>query len=665
MRYRRKNGTIGTGLMSGRVMDVEGEPCFLSITRDITERKGLQTALQQSEAKFSTAFRTSPDAVTITRVSDGTFVDASEGFTAIFGYTHDEVAGKTTTGLGLWADPAARGRMTAALMADGFVRNLDMTFRDKDGRLVRGLTSATLIEIDGETCLLAMTRDITDRLLAEERFRTLFESANDAIYIRDEEGRFLEVNRTACEHLGYSREELLGMTVAEIDTPEFAATLPARSRSILEHGSGFFETAHVRRDGTSIPVEINATVIDGADRKVILTIARDISERRRAEAERDVLEEQLRQAAKEEDIGRLAGGIAHDFNNLLTAIRGSASLALAELPAGPGPREDLEQIEQATDRAASLTKQLLAFARRTVLEPRVVDLGEIVLSVKPMLERLIGEDIKLITETGGGGAWVLVDPGKIEQVIVNLVVNARDAMPNGGTLTIAILVSPGPTAGPAVRTFSVADTGIGMSAETLSHLFEPFFTTKGPGAGTGLGLATVQGIVRQSGGTISATSELGKGSAFTIFLPAVVPSPDQVGPPQSDTAPPGTGSGTILLVEDDPGVRRFARRVLKQAGYQVLEAHSGTDAIRLAKTEAVQLLLTDVVMPEMSGPEVASALTLLNPGIRVLFMSGHTDKGIVRHGVLEPDVRLLAKPFAADGLLRAVHDALTAGPRRS
>jgi PAS domain S-box-containing protein len=197
MRYRRKNGTIGTGLMSGRVMDVEGEPCFLSITRDITERKGLQTALQQSEAKFSTAFRTSPDAVTITRVSDGTFVDASEGFTAIFGYTHDEVAGKTTTGLGLWADPAARGRMTAALMADGFVRNLDMTFRDKDGRLVRGLTSATLIEIDGETCLLAMTRDITDRLLAEERFRTLFESANDAIYIRDEEGRFLEVNRTA------------------------------------------------------------------------------------------------------------------------------------------------------------------------------------------------------------------------------------------------------------------------------------------------------------------------------------------------------------------------------------------------------------------------------------------------------------------------------------
>jgi PAS domain S-box-containing protein len=271
------------------------------------------------------------------------------------------------------------------------------------------------MDLDGEKCILAITHNITDRLLAQERFRTLFESANDAIYIRDEEGRFLEVNRTACDHLGYTRDELLGMSVADIDTPEFAATLPTRSRSILEHGSGFFETTHVRRDGTTMPVEISATVLDDGDRKVILSISRDISERKRAETERAILEEQLHQAAKEESIGRLAGGIAHDFNNLLTAIRGYTNLALAELPPGEGPRQDLEQVDQAADRATGLTRQLLAFARKTELEPRVVDLGEIVEHLKPMLERLIGEDVKLVTLAQGRGAWVMADPGKIEQ----------------------------------------------------------------------------------------------------------------------------------------------------------------------------------------------------------------------------------------------------------
>jgi len=547
-------------------------------------------------------------------------------------------------------------------LADGTVRRLIVTkapLRSPDG-VISGTVTASQDITERHAVQEALRR-------SEERFRTLFDFASDAIFIHDLRGKFVEVNRTACERLGYSREEFLTMSPAEIDAPDFAPLQSEREGALEGQGSAFFEAAHVRRDGTVVPVELSATIIDLGGRKAVLSIARDISERQRAEAERGALEDQLRQAQKMEGIGRLAGGIAHDFNNLLTAIRGSASLALLALPEGEGPREDLEQIEQAADRAASLTRQLLAFARRTVLQPEVVDLGEIVRHLEPMLGRLIGEDVTLVTATPGGASCVLADPGQIEQVIVNLAVNASDAMPNGGTLTIEVgnaesfeAANPAdmPLSDGPVTILSVMDTGLGMDATILEHLFEPFFTTKGPGKGTGLGLATVYGIVRQSGGTVTVRSEKGHGSTFTIYLPRVVgPSGASAGPPRKAAAG-GHRTGTILVVEDDTGVRRFASRVLETAGYRVMTASGGAAAIAEANIEGVHLLLTDVVMPGMSGREVASKLVARIPGLRVLYMSGHTDKGIVHDGVLEPDIEFLAKPFTADALLAAVEKAL-------
>lgn len=391
------------------------------------------------------------------------------------------------------------------------------------------------------------------------------------------------------------------------------------------------------------------------------------AEREVLDTERTALEAQLRQAQKMEGIGLLAGGVAHDFNNLLTVIRGNATLALAAMPPGEGPREDLEQIVEAADRAAGLTSQLLAFARRTVMKPQVVELSTIVRLLEPMLRRLIGEDVMLVTTSDGAG-FVMADPGQIQQVIVNLVVNARDAMPDGGRLTIetADIEKTDPTDSPSqaesagpMTILSVTDTGVGMGAETMEHLFEPFFTTKGPGKGTGLGLATVYGIVHQSGGTITARSQLGHGSTFTVHLPRVATTTAvSAGPPRS-TAIEAARSGTILIVEDDTGVRRFASRVLEAAGYRVLTASDGATAMAASAGTPVRLLLTDVVMPDMNGRTVAAKLAAGQPGMQVLYMSGYPDNNIVRHGVLEADIDLLPKPFTAEALLSAVDNAMT------
>ena len=388
----------------------------------------------------------------------------------------------------------------------------------------------------------------------------------------------------------------------------------------------------------------------------------------RMRGERTRLEEQFRQAQKMEAVGRLAGGVAHDFNNLLTVITGYSDLLLANPDLKPGQRSALEEIRRSAERGGALTHQLLAFSRRQPLQPRMVRLNELVLQLEKMLRRLIGEDITLITVPAASQDTVEADPGRLDQVVMNLVVNARDAMPEGGKLTIEtgtvtlnesfsarrLGVKPG-----RYVTLCITDTGVGMSAETQSHLFEPFYTTKGPGHGTGLGLATAYGIIRQSGGAISITSEIGHGTTACIYLPlAVKPLPvhEEVQKEQG----PLTGAETILLVEDETRVRRLIADVLISRGYQVLEATRGDEALRLCeeRKDPIDMAVIDVVMPEMSGPDLVRQITPLHPESLVLYISGYTDEAIIRHGILESGAAFLQKPFLPDALVRKVREVL-------
>lgn len=375
----------------------------------------------------------------------------------------------------------------------------------------------------------------------------------------------------------------------------------------------------------------------------------------------------LRQAQKMESIGQLAGGIAHDFNNLLTVINGYSALVLQRLPEGDALRAPIKAIGEAGDRAAALTKQLLAFSRKQVLKPELLDLNEVVLRTSAMLRRLIGEDIELATRLKPGLGAIRFDPGQIEQILMNLAVNARDAMAHGGKLTIETAnvaldakyakAHPGAHAGPHVM-MAVSDMGIGMDAATKARIFEPFFTTKEPGKGTGLGLATVYGIVKQSGGNIWVYSEPGRGTTFKIYLPRVeVLAPQQGAKPESAGAP---GTGTILVVEDEDGVRALLRDVLESGGYTVLTAGNAEEAMEICTgyQGEIRLLLTDVVLPGMGGRELSEKLLTMRPQMRIVFMSGYTDNAIVHHGVLDPGLNFIEKPIQPNELLERIAEFL-------
>jgi PAS domain S-box-containing protein len=523
---------------------------------------------------------------------------------------------------------------------------------------------------NGRPAEIVAASDITERRRAEEAlaesealYRKVIEASFDGIDIT-EEGVVREANRGFAEMFGYSIEEVIGRPILDFIADESAETVRQRVSDGVE---GTYELVGKRKDGTRILLEAMAKNHNIGSRRGRLTALRDVTEKRQ-------LEEQVRQAQKMEAVGRLAGGVAHDFNNLLTVITSCAELVLMDTAEEDPRQENLQEIRKASQAAAGLTRQLLAFSRQQVIEPKLVTLEEVVTTAEKMLQRLIGEDVELVAVLSRDPATVKIDPGQLEQVIMNLAVNARDAMPEGGKLTLETSAvqldetyarTHWPATAGRFALLAMSDTGIGMTEQTRARIFEPFFTTKEVGKGTGLGLATVYGIVKQSGGFIWVYSEPGRGATFKIYLPRVDEAPTPIQAATTTTSLLGTE--TILLTEDAPALRATAHQILERYGYTVLDAPSSTAALTLARSCAgpIHLLLTDVVMPGMSGRELAERFTAKRPGVKVLYMSGYTDDAVVRHGVLRPGIAYLQKPFTPDTLARKVREILDSAPALS
>jgi PAS domain S-box-containing protein len=523
----------------------------------------------------------------------------------------------------------------------------------------RGGSPEVVSAIAGTRALLEdMQRELVK---SEHLIFAIFDGALDGFVLTDREHRFVEVNAAAAAIRGVPRERLLGRTGDDFLAPSHDVA-QARPR-FSDAGQLVGEVPIQRASGEKRTVEYaaRANILPGVN----FSVVRDVTERRQ-------LEELLQQAQKMDAIGALAGGVAHDFNNALSVIICNAELTLTELRPEDPVRLALDDIRRAGERASELTRQLLAFGRRQVLQPRQVDLNLVVAGIEPVLRRVLGDGVALRVRPSPVPWTVFADRGQVEQVVMNLAVNARDAMPEGGALTIEIANLELDDAYAArhvdVRsgsyvTLAVSDTGVGMDRSIMTRIFEPYFTTKDLGRGSGLGLATVFGIVKQSGGDVRVDSEPGKGTTFRIYLPrsAAVEQADDASP-RTQPQPATGGSETILLVEDDEPVRTMTRNLLRRDGYNVLEARNGGEAFLIAESFEfpIHLLLTDVVLPMMSGRQLAQRLLAMRPDLRVLYMSGYTDNAVVHHGVLDAGVAFLEKPFTPGGSLRKVRSVLDA-----
>ncbi|MGH7670840.1 MAG: PAS domain S-box protein, partial [Gemmatimonadaceae bacterium] len=631
-----------------------------------------EEALRRSEEKFSKMFHSAPVGIAVSGLEDGVLFEVTREFERVRGYSRAESVGRPSSELGLWIDPALRARLIARLSGGTGVNDVEVALRARNGSVVVVRSSFEPLTLEGQSYLLSAFVDITESRVAREAlaqseayFRSLIEQALDIITVLNPDGSIRYTSPANERVLGYSADEVRGHPVFDFVHPDDVAAAKQTFFGALEQ-PGSVRSLEVRfrhRDGTWHILEaVGRSLCDDPSVGGAIINAHDVTERRG-------LESQLLQARKMEAIGRLAGGVAHDFNNLLTVISGFSELMRVELSPGHPSLGYVEEIRRATNRATELTRQLLAFGRQQVLSPRVLDLNELVRNMSAMLHRLLGGDVELVAELAESLAAVRADPGQMEQVIMNLAVNGRDAMPGGGRLVIATAMAKGTEpgefhheaplgAGPYV-TLTVTDSGTGIEPAARARMFDPFFTTKEPGKGTGLGLSTVHGIVHQSGGGIGVSSEPGCGARFRIYLPMVTDAFPPVAPATRPAAP-AHGTETVLLVEDDDGVRRIASATLTQLGYRVLEASAAAEALSTVERHrgVIDLLITDIVMPGGNGRALAEAVLAMSPRIPVLFMSGYGDESLIRHGVLESGIAYIAKPFEGSALARKVREVL-------
>lgn len=638
-----------------------GSSCVFGICK-------ILTIDEEARLLLDGTFRHNPNPMAVTALDSGQFLDANEAFSEVTGYSREDVLGKRSTDLGLYADPVEAGQAIGRMKAEGRLENVELSIRRKDGTLREGMFSGEVIRHENRAYVLTVMVDITARKQAEadhERLTAAVEQAGEAIVITDVGGNIRYVNPAFTAITGYSREEALGQNPRILKSGEHGEAFYRDLWETITGGrtwQGRF--VNRRKDGTLFTEDATISPVHGPSGRIVnyVAVKRDITGHLQLSA-------QLQQSQKMESIGRLAGGVAHDFNNRLTVILGSAEMALEGMESGHPLYTDLQAIRQAAHSAADITRRLLAFARKQVAAPRVLDLNQVVGGMLGMLQRLIGERVSLRWSPGEGLWPVWMDPAQVDQILANLCVNAVDAIgPRPGTIGIATdqvrLEEPQPMYEPEevppgeyVR-LAVEDDGSGMDRETLAHLFEPFFTTKAHGKGTGLGLATIYGIVKQNKGFINVYSEPGHGSRFVVYLPRhKAADQDAALDAQTEfTFPPPAAVGplTILLAEDDPTVLRLTAQMLQRLGHAVLAGNTVDEVLQREESHpsAIDLLVTDVVMPGMNGRELADAVRLRRPGVRILFVSGYTADVIASNGVLEEGVHFIQKPFT-------IHDLAT------